>query len=299
MSWMMLGLRPTIISLFMAGVLLICPGQTLAHGDIDEQIISVSKRLEANPTDPELYIKRGDLYRLHQDWQASLADFKQGQKLSPENREIHFYMGRLFWDSGEPENAKSNLDNYLSHYPDSIGGLTLRSRVLAKMNKVSLAVKDISKAIDLQSPPLPDLFIERKNLVIAQGPEHFEEALQGIEEGIATMGSLVIFIQTAMEIEIGLHRYDAALIRFNDLPEILQETPHWITKRGDILLDAGRKNEAFQCYFRSLELIKKYSKKKRRMKATLELELRLARIVSADSNDPPLVLNKKSKLTEE
>jgi tetratricopeptide (TPR) repeat protein len=176
MSWLTLRLRPTIIGLFLAGVFLICPGQTSAHGDIEEQIISVSQRIEANPTDPELYIKRGDLYRLHQDWQASLADFKQVQKLSPENREIHFYLGRLSWDSGQLESAKSELDKYLSYHPDSSGSLTLRSRVLGKMNKLSLAVNDISKAIDLQSPPLPDLFLERKYLVISQGPEYLEEA---------------------------------------------------------------------------------------------------------------------------
>jgi tetratricopeptide (TPR) repeat protein len=275
----------------MAGVFLICPGQTWAHGDIEEQIISVSQRIEANPTDSELYIKRGDLYRLHQDWQASLADFKQAQKLSPENREIHFYLGRLWWDSGEHESAKSELDNYLSHHPDSIGGLTLRSRVLAKMDKLPLAVNDISKAIDLQSPPLPDLFLERKNLVISQGPEYFEEALRGIEEGIAAMGPLVVFLQAAIDIEVGLNRYDAALKRIGDLPETLQGLPHWMAKRGDILLYAGRKQEAFQNYFKALELIENYPKRKRRVKATLELEARLTQIVSADSSDPSFILN--------
>ena len=284
-----------IMGLVMAGVFLICPGQTLAHGDFEEQIISVSQRIQESPADSDLYIKRGDLYRHHLDWQAALADFKQAQKLSPKNREIHFYLGRLWWDSGQLESAKSELDHYLSHHPDSVGGLTLRSRVLGKMNKLSLAVNDISKAIDLQSPPLPDLFLERKNLVISLGPEYFEAALQGIEEGIATMGSLVVFLQAAMEIEVGLHRYDAALKRVRDLPEILQELPPWIAKRGDILLYAGRKEEAFQHYFRALELIENYPKKKRRVKATLELEGRLAKIVSADSSDPSLVLNGKPK----
>lgn len=285
--------RGIIMVLFMAGVLLISPGHSLAHGDIAEQIFSVSQRIQESPADPELFIKRGNLYRHHRDWQASLADFKFAQKLSPENPEIHFYLGQLWWDSGQLESAQRELDTYLSYHPDSVAGLTLRSRVLAKMEKFSLAVTDISKAIERQTPALPDLFLERKNLVIAQGPEHFEEALHGMEEGIATMGPLVVFLQATMDIEVELHRYDAALKRYRDLPEILQGHPHWIAKRGDILLYAGRKQEAFQNYFRALELIENYPNRKRRVKASLELKGRLTKIVSSDSSAPSIAPNVK------
>ena len=273
-------IRFAIISLFMIGVLSIVPGKTFAHGDIDEQIISVTQRIKEHPTDPALYIKRGDLYRIHQDWRDSLADFKQAHKLSPQDREVHFHLGRLWWESGQLDSAKRELDIYLQYQPDSVTGLVHRARVLAKMNHTALAVKDISKAILRQKPPLPDLYLDRKEMMVSLGQDHQEETLKGIEQGIVDMGHLVVFLQAAMEIEIDLKRYDAALRRFAYLPKNLQTLPYWVAMQGDVYLSAGRKELALKNYSRALESIENYPKRKRNVKATLELESRIRKTMS-------------------
>ena len=43
---------------------------SLGHGPVHEQIVALSGEIEKNPRDAVLYLKRGELHRTHQDWDA-------------------------------------------------------------------------------------------------------------------------------------------------------------------------------------------------------------------------------------
>src|SRR5690349_12186236 len=53
-----------------------------AHGDIHLQIEQINPQIEKTPT-AALYLKRGELYRLDEDFKAALADFDQVERLDP------------------------------------------------------------------------------------------------------------------------------------------------------------------------------------------------------------------------
>ena len=56
-----------------------------AHPDLVLQIEALDIQLESNPTDSESLIKRGDLYRRHEDYNAAATDFAAARKINPEN----------------------------------------------------------------------------------------------------------------------------------------------------------------------------------------------------------------------
>ena len=45
-----------------------------AHAGIDERVKDMDQRVAADPKNAELYVKRGELHRLHRDWPAALAE---------------------------------------------------------------------------------------------------------------------------------------------------------------------------------------------------------------------------------
>ena len=44
------------------------PVQTVAHGQLDEQIAAVTRQIQHDPRNARLYLSRGELHRHHRKW---------------------------------------------------------------------------------------------------------------------------------------------------------------------------------------------------------------------------------------
>src|SRR5437899_764248 len=75
------------------------PLSTLAHGDLHLQIEEVTKRIMQEPRNGELYLKRGELHRAHQDWDAAQADYDQASSLNPNLTVVDLGRGKMFLDA--------------------------------------------------------------------------------------------------------------------------------------------------------------------------------------------------------
>ena len=49
------------------------PGTALAHADILVRITALNREIRESPPSAALYLKRGELHRLHRDWPAALT----------------------------------------------------------------------------------------------------------------------------------------------------------------------------------------------------------------------------------
>ena len=108
------------------GVCLLAAGSqfappALAHMEVHEQIKAMDKMIEAQPKDPTLYLRRGELHRIHQDWVEAKKDYLKARKLEPDLAAVDFCMGRMKLESGKPVDAK--------RYLDQIGRASCRERV--------------------------------------------------------------------------------------------------------------------------------------------------------------------------
>src|SRR6266550_708067 len=81
------------------------PVSALAHGDLHLQIEEVTKRITLEPKNAELYLKRGELHRAHQDWDAAQADYDFAFALSPKLEVIDLAKGKMFLDANWPFSA--------------------------------------------------------------------------------------------------------------------------------------------------------------------------------------------------
>ena len=117
-------------------LIVIAPRALFAHGDVHGQILEITDQIAKSPTNFDLFTKRGELYRVHQDWDAAHADFDHAFALNPKLDTIDFSKGRLFLDANWPLSAKVSFDRFLTKYSNHVEALVLRARALATLEEM-------------------------------------------------------------------------------------------------------------------------------------------------------------------
>src|SRR6266516_1284100 len=265
-------IRWILLSIFTCSLL---PARVSAHGDLDEQIAAVTKRIEKDPRNAALHLKRGQLHRMHREWDAAMADLDQAAMLDPDLSVTDLARGRTLLEANWPIFAKLTLDRFLAKQPTHSDGLITRARVLVKLKQPVAAAEDFARAIANRSEPEPYLFIERAQALASAGDDRLEGALRGLDEGVKKLGPLVTLQLPAIELELKGKRYEAALARLETIAAQSPRQETWLTRRAEILAQAGRLTEARAARIAALAAIDSLPPSRRQDKTTLELEARL------------------------
>lgn len=250
----------------------------LAHDELHDQIAEVTARIKRTPRDASLYLKRGELYRLHQNWRRAEADYNRAARLQPGLAVVDLARGRMLFEAGRAQSAKISLDRFLLNEPRNLEALVTRARVLVKLGRRIEAGKDLTTAISLTSPPQPELYIERARVLADETgthPDHIIEALRGLDEGLTKLGPLVTLQLYAVDLELRLKSYDKALARLETVAAQSPRKETWLFRRGEILLLAGRKVEARESFASALAALESLPMHRRRTRVVADLEERL------------------------
>jgi predicted Zn-dependent protease len=257
--------------------LVACPAihvSAWAHGPIHEQIEEVTRHIQREPRNAELYLKRAELYRIHREWDSASSDYQKARNLDPKLETVDFLAGRMLLESEKFEQARILLDRYLSKHPDEPEPLLVRARVKAALGKNRESAEDYTRAIARYPEPRPDHYIERARALAAAGDRGVEEAIAGLDEGIQKLGPTITLELLAIDLQVKVKRYDAALSR---LDSILARSPRketWLVRKAEILAQAGRKQEAREEFARALSALESLPPQYRSTRAMAELEKR-------------------------
>lgn len=257
-----------------------------AHGDMHLQIVEVTKQIEQAPKQAELYLRRGELYRAHRDWDSAQADYDRAQALDPRVAGLDFARGSLFLEANWLQSARVALDRFLAQSTNHVEALVARARTLVKLDQPAAAARDYGQALAFSNEPRPDLYIERAQALSAGDSPALAEALRGLEEGIRKLGPLITLQLLAMDLEVKLKRVDSALAR---LDQVMAQTPRkeaWLARRGEILQEAGRAEEAKTTFTAALKAIAALPPARRHVPAMEDLEKRLRSALDADRAEP-------------
>lgn len=270
----------------LAWLLLGAPIQAAAHAGPDERLHAIEHRIEESPGDANLYVRRANLYREQADWEAALADYARAERLSPNLEEIAFHRGLLWLARGDADEACRSLEMFLTMQPRSSAG----HAALAEAMRISGSMRKAERAYDLAiryaRNPQPDLFLARARLLLGTKPPELERALEGLAQGIETVGPAPALIEASISAQLRAGHPDLALEQVEKLPQMLQKTPKWLALRGELLVIAGKRDEGEEAYRRALVALIDLPAHKRNVPATVALEekirVALARLI-ADS----------------
>lgn len=271
-------------------VLVAHPRRLAAHADLLLQIEEVTKAIEKEPTNADLYLRRGQLWREHVEYQRAYEDIEKAFALMPGLSQIDLMRGRLFLDWGWPLTARAVLDRYLSHQPRNVEGLIHRGRALARLELRRSAADDYDLALKLTTEPSPDLYVERAQVLMALDREDWARAVRGLDEGLQRLGPLVTLQLFAIDAELKLSNYDGALSRVDKIAARSPRKETWYARRGEILVQAGRGEEALKAYESAKISLQTLPPTRRNVPAMRELARRIeAQIdaLSAATGKPP------------
>jgi tetratricopeptide (TPR) repeat protein len=256
-------------------LLITFPHWALAHGDLHLQIEEVTKRILQEPKNAELYLKRGELHRAHQEWDAAQADYDLAQAFNPGLKVVDLGRGKMFFEANWPLSAMVALNRFIAHYSNHVDALVTRARTLVKLGRRIEAAQDYSQAIASAAQPQPEMFLERAQALTAEGEAYIEQALKGIDEGINRLGPLVVLQLYAIDVEVKEKHFDSALGRLERVAAQSPRKETWLERRAEILQQAGRPREAIEAYQAALKALDTLPPSRRQVPAMIELEKRV------------------------
>lgn len=271
-------IRSTPGAVVLAFTALLLLNDALAHPSIDVQVADLTERIARNPSDAGLFLKRGELHRIHEDRDAARTDFEKARSLDPALHLVDLAIGKLEFDLGNPGAALAAFDRYLAANPGDPGGLVLRGDALLRLGRPAAAAEAYDGAIRgriaVGAAPSPELFIARSRARTEAGAEQRDRALAEIDEGIALLGRPITLEVEALDLEVALGRIDAAIARLDRLASSSNRPEAWFVRRGEILEKAGRSAEARRSYDAALASIETLPAGRREIRAVADLESR-------------------------
>lgn len=166
-----------------------------------------------------------------------------------------------------------NLSERIAEDPTNPELYMKRGRALALLGDTLAAEEDFEQAIAIA--PTPDAYLDRAQTLVAADDGQIENALFGLDEALSVFGPVVSLTELAVELELKLGNYDAALMR---LAEIAATTPRqdpWLTRSAEVLEQAGRLDEAQMSYEDALAALDTLPSHRRNARASVEMEDRI------------------------
>jgi predicted Zn-dependent protease len=255
-----------------------------AHGDLHGQIASVTAQIEKEPQNADLYLRRGELRRLHSEFPEAAADLEKASALQPGSPQVAIAKSRLALSAGNFEAAAAEMDRLLPGHPEYPEGWLLRARARTRLGNQIESAKDYTEIVRRVERPEPEIFLERAAALAASGEDHLDEALLGLNEGLEKLGPVMTLELAALDLELRTKRLDEALRRVDRLTASVKRQESWLARRGDILVRASRPNEARDSFKKALEAINGLPPHIQATQATTDLKSRImASLAKLDS----------------
>ena len=254
-------------------------GTACAHGLLHDRLAGVNRSIERAPGNAALYVKRGELHRLHNDWRAAEADFAAARRLAPEAIDVELASSRLAADRGLLPDADAALGRYLAARPDSEVALAARADLRVRMGLHSAAAADYASAIRVSSHPRVEYYLGQAQALANAGDD--SAALEVIAAGLARLGSLAVLEQWRVETLVRARRWDDALAHLDLMLDRAPRKETGLTRRAEILLLAERSDEARAAFDAARSAWEALPERQRATQAMIELRRRIDTAIAA------------------
>jgi tetratricopeptide (TPR) repeat protein len=197
-----------------------------AHGSLDELIWMASAKLEKNPANHAVLLKRAKLHLKHGDMEPAMTDIKAAELLTV-RAEAAYVTGLYHLANNDYPAAITAFSDYRHLYPSHVPSIYNRAIAHKKLGLISEAIADYQILLDVSQVPSPDYYLELAALEATVEPQGLELALQSLDRGITRLGPLVSLQQAAIAYEMARKDYRGALLRHETLKPWLGKTKHW------------------------------------------------------------------------
>ena len=203
-------------------------GSPGAIHDPESRLARLHERIRQHPTDADLYLQRGRVFRQLQELPRAIADFERALALDPTLHTAHFARGRALLEAGRLDEAAASLDRCTAIEPTHGPALLARARVFARNDEYDKAAPLYDRSWRLLQRREPQHALERVRAWARTGERGVARAIRILDEASRELGGstpLTTLAHAAAELEMQRGDLPAALQRLDALAKSLRATP--------------------------------------------------------------------------
>jgi len=221
-----------------------------AHSDVDPEIAEVTAELADQPTNVDLLLQRGQLYRFNGKLMESLYDLEKAWLLDPDNHKVGMERCRTLVALGRDHEAEPVLDQYLQGESGSsrVTALVERAQLYARTKRTALAIADFSEALTFY--PTVEIYLARGHL--QEGLGQLDAAAAGYLDGLSQLQQASILRRELIRVKMAQAQYTEALTLIDqELAEASGKT-EWYLRRAEVLAAMGQTEEVDKAHVLAL-----------------------------------------------
>lgn len=225
----------------MVGVLLVLATPVWAHGSNDQRSAALEARLLLAPVDPALHLRRAEMLLDEGRQLEATAALLTAENLGASPAACDALRARIALADGRPNDALLAADRALAA-GGSAGLERLRARALLELGRTGEAASAWLRLLAAEPNPSPDDYLDTARASRANGDRL--QALHVLDRGLQQLGPLAALQQLAIEIEVEMQSYAAALARLDVLLARNPRNRQWLARRQQILSLVGTADAA-------------------------------------------------------
>lgn len=217
-----------------------------AHPGDEHKLSYLNQLVTQNKSTQSNYIKRGALYSKAGQYPLAISDFNTAQSLGDPIL-VSFELGVYYYSLTQYENAAEYFDRYLKVFPAYLPALEFRLKTARKMGQHQLAQQLFETLIGLSPYTNPGQYIAAAKFEISLNENQtasIELALSIIDAGIDRFGIIPQLQRHAIKLELQRKERKNAIIRHQTLHTVLAESPRWLIRHAELLIDNNQTDKA-------------------------------------------------------
>ncbi|MEP6794742.1 MAG: hypothetical protein ABJB16_10480 [Saprospiraceae bacterium] len=195
---------------FIGTLLFLC--FVLSHGDLDLRIREKSNQIASHPLDQDLYLERGELYLLHEEFLKARLDFTFCLDHKLVNTRVLLGMSKSLLYLNSPDSAFQYVERVLTLDDHHLPALELKGAILSALGKYCDAARTLEQLIIIAERPSPALFLEAANdWESCSENGSSQKEIQLLEEGIRRIGAIGVLQQQLVSAYKRQGKYEEAI----------------------------------------------------------------------------------------
>lgn len=213
-----------------------------SHLGLHRQITILTQKLQADPSNLALRLRRAELYLRHEDLQMALQDLRIARRLRPDHPQIDLLQALTFAALGEAKAAEDAALRFLFCHPPQAALTLLLARFYRRTSATSKALSFYKATLTLHLRETPDLVLEFGEVYEAQ--RRWKDAEDLYRRAFLSFSKAVTLRLALLRVLRKQGRFEEALSLIDGILPTLPVRVDWLLRRASVLDALGRKAEA-------------------------------------------------------
>jgi tetratricopeptide (TPR) repeat protein len=197
----------------------------LPHGDLHQRILELTEAIHQHPERTKLYLERGELNILHEDFPAARLDFYVCIQHGLMNGRVSLGLSKTLYHVGLSDSSLYYVDlalTYDAHHPSA---LEWRAFVLQDLDRFCESAQVYESLISLTPQPTPSLFIDASRAwKDCDEMDAEDQSIHALHQGLLHLGQIHVIEKELVSAYLRYGKYEEAL---NVQTNIIE---HWASK---------------------------------------------------------------------